>query len=160
MRDWLIPLPEDDDNEDEYSDFDHQLIARHPIIQAAHAAVAEENIEKSGPRKKRHQVNGDNTVLFHHLKYVFGKTSWWTHARLAEKNKDGSLAIRFFSHNLEGGNAMDELNAKNKSDILHLRYDGETRAWGIVKYINAHKKHHHVQAQLHDDHGFNDFEDW
>ena len=32
MRDRLILLPEDDDNEDEYSDFDQKLIARHPII--------------------------------------------------------------------------------------------------------------------------------
>ena len=54
---------------------------------------------------------------------------------------------------------MDELNANNKSGITLLRYNGETRAWGIVKYINSHKTHHHVQAQLHDDHGFNDFED-
>ena len=54
---------------------------------------------------------------------------------------------------------MDELNAKNKSVILLLRYDRETRAWGIVKYINDHKTHHHIQANLHDDHGFNDFED-
>ena len=35
----------------------------------------------------------------------------------------------------------------------------ETRAWGIVKYINAYMTHQHVQANLHDDHGFNDFED-
>ena len=55
---------------------------------------------------------------------------------------------------------MDEINAKNKSGILLLNYDSETRAWGIVKYINAHKTHHHVQENLHDDHGFNDFEDW
>ena len=75
IRDRLIPLPEDDDNEDEYDDFDQQLIARHPIIQAGHAAVAEETLEKSGPRKKRSQVNGDNTVLFYLLKYIFGKTS-------------------------------------------------------------------------------------
>ena len=46
MRDWLILLPEDDDNEDEYSDFDQQLIARHPIIKAFHASVAEETLEK------------------------------------------------------------------------------------------------------------------
>ena len=56
MRNRLIPLPEDDDNEDEYSDFDQQLIARHPIIQAGNAAVAEETLEKSGPRKKCPQV--------------------------------------------------------------------------------------------------------
>ena len=55
---------------------------------------------------------------------------------------------------------MDELNTKNKSGILLLCYNGETRVWGIVEYINAHKKHHHVQAQLHDDHGLNDFDDW
>ena len=73
MRDWLIPLPEDDDDEDEYADFDQQFIARHPIIQAVHAAVAEETLEKSGPRKKRPQVNGDNTVLFHLSKYIFWK---------------------------------------------------------------------------------------
>ena len=126
MRDWLIPLPEDDDNEDEYSDFEHQFIARHPIIQAVHAAVAEETLEKSGPRKKRPQVNGDNTVFFHLSKYVFGKTSWWTHGRSAERNKDGRLVIRIFSQNLEGCNAMDEINAKNKSIILFLRYYGET----------------------------------
>ena len=51
------------------------------------------------------------------------------------------------------------MNAKNKSGILLLRYDSENRVWGIVKYINSHKTHHHVQAQLHDDHSFNDFED-
>ena len=50
MRDRLILLPEDDDNEDEYSDFNQQLIERHPIIQAGHANVAEETLEKSGPR--------------------------------------------------------------------------------------------------------------
>ena len=55
---------------------------------------------------------------------------------------------------------MDELNAKNKSGILLLRYGGETRVWGVVKYINSHNTHHHVQAQLHDDHGFNGFEYW
>ena len=54
---------------------------------------------------------------------------------------------------------MDELNAKNKSGIILLCYDGETRTWDIVKYINAQKTHHHIQANLHDDHGFNDFED-
>ena len=86
MRNRLVPLPADDDDEDEYADFYQQLIARHPIIQAFHSAVAEETIEKSGPRKNRPQVNGDNTVLFHLSKSVFGKTSWWTHARPAEKN--------------------------------------------------------------------------
>ena len=75
MRNRLILLPEADDDEDEYTDFDLQLIARHPIVQAVHAAVAEETLEKSGPRKKRPQVNGDNTVLFHLSKSVFGKTS-------------------------------------------------------------------------------------
>ena len=40
MRDRLILLPEDDDNKYEYADFDQQLIALHPIIQASHAAVA------------------------------------------------------------------------------------------------------------------------
>ena len=53
---------------------------------------------------------------------------------------------------------MDELNAKNKSGILLLCYDGETRGWGIAKCINSHKTHHHVHANLHIDHGFNDFE--
>ena len=67
MRDRFILLPEDDDYEDDYADFDQQLIARCPIIQAEHANVTEETIEKSGPRKKRPQVNGDNTVLFHLL---------------------------------------------------------------------------------------------
>ena len=62
IRDRLILLPEDDDDEDEYADFDQLLIARHPIIQAVHAAVAEETLEKSGPIKTRPQVNGDNTV--------------------------------------------------------------------------------------------------
>ena len=28
-----------------------------------------------------------------------------------------------------------------------------------MKYINDHKMHHHVQANLHVDHGFNEFED-
>ena len=70
------------------------------------------------------------------------------------------MAIRLLSQNQEGGNARDDINAKNKSDILRLRYDGETRAWGIVKYINAHKHHHHVQAQLHNDHGLKKNEDW
>ena len=73
MRNRLIPLPEDDDNKDEYADFDQQLIACHPIIQAVHAAIAEETIEKGGPRNTRPQVNGDNTVLFHLSKSVFGK---------------------------------------------------------------------------------------
>ena len=109
------------------------MIARHPIIQAVHASVAKETLEKSGPRKKHPQVNGDNTVLFHLEKSVFGKTSWWTHARLAERNKDGRLAIRLLSQNLEGCNAIGELNTKNRSGILLLRYDGETQAWGIVK---------------------------
>ena len=71
MRDWLIPLPEDDDNEDEYADFDQQVIARHPIIQAEHANVAEETLENTSPRKKRPQVNGDNTVLVLLLKSMF-----------------------------------------------------------------------------------------
>ena len=73
MRDRLILLPEDDDNEDEYADFDQQFIARHPIIQAGHAAVAEETLEKSGPRKKRPQVNDESTVLFHLVKSFFWK---------------------------------------------------------------------------------------
>ena len=76
MRDRLIPLPEDGDDGDEYADFDQQLIAHHPIIQAIHAAVAEETLEKSGQRNKRSQVNGDNTILFHLSKSVFGKTRW------------------------------------------------------------------------------------
>ena len=71
----------------------------------------------------------------------------------------GVWPIRLLSQNLEGCNTMDELNAKNKLGILLLCYDGETQAWGVVKYINAHKTHHHVQENLHDDHGFNDFED-
>ena len=62
MRDRLILLPEDDDGEDEYAGFDQQLISRHPIIQAVHAAVAEETLEKSGPIKTRPQINGDITV--------------------------------------------------------------------------------------------------
>ena len=158
MRNRPILLPEEDDDKGEYAYFDQQLIARSPIIQAVHAAVAEETLEKSGPRKKRPQVNGDNTVLFHLSKHVSGKTSWWTHARLAERNKDGRLSIRLLSQNQEGCNAMEEFTSKNKSVIILLHYDGETRAWGIIKYINAHKTHHHVQANLHDGHSFNDFD--
>ena len=97
MRDRLIPLPEDEDNEDEYAKFDQKLIARNPIIQAGHDNVVEETLEKSGPRKKRPQINDDNTVLFCFLKSVFGKTSWWTHTRSNEKNKDRRLAIRHLS---------------------------------------------------------------
>ena len=126
MCDRLILFPEDDDNKDEYADFDQKLIACHLIIQAVHAAVAEEFLENSGPRKKCPQVNGDNTVFLHFSKSVFGKTSWWTNARSAERNKDGRLANLLLSHNLEGCNAMDELNANNKSGILLLRYDGDT----------------------------------
>ena len=72
MRDRLILLPEADDDEDEYANFDQQLIARCPIIQAVYAAVMEETLKKSGPRKKRPQVNAGNTVLFHLSKSVFG----------------------------------------------------------------------------------------
>ena len=75
MRDRLILLPEDDDDEDEYVYFDQQLNARHSIIQSINAAVAEETLEKSGPRKKCPQVNGDNTFLFHLSKSVFGKSA-------------------------------------------------------------------------------------
>ena len=53
MRDGLILLPEDEDDEDEYAEFDQKLIARHPIIQDSHANVAEETLEKSGPSLKR-----------------------------------------------------------------------------------------------------------
>ena len=120
MHDRIILLPEDDDKEDEYADFDQQLIARHPIIQAVHSAVAEETLEKSGTIKNHPQVNGDNTVLFHLSKSVFGKTIWWTNAKSADRNKDGHLDIRLLSPNLEGCNSMDELNAKNKSGILLL----------------------------------------
>ena len=126
MRDQLIPLPETDYDEDKYADFEQQLIAHNPIIQAVYAAFVEETLEKSGPRKKFPQVNAENTVLFHLSKSVFGKTSWWTHARSAEKNKDGRLALRLLLQNLEGCNDMDELNTKNKSGILLLCYNGET----------------------------------
>ena len=68
------------------------------------------------------------------------------------------MFVCLFFQNLECNNFMDELNVKNKADIIRLRYDGETRSWGVVKYINAHKQHHHAQAQLHDDHGFNYFD--
>ena len=159
MCNRFILLPEADDDEDEYADFDQQLIARHPIIQAFHAAVTEETLKKSGRRKKRTQVNTDNTVLFHLSKLFLGKPSGGPMEGQLKKFKDARLAIRFLSQNLEGGNAMDELNVKNKSGILLLCYDGETRGWRIVKYINAHKTYQHVQANLHVDHGFNDFED-
>ena len=79
--------------------------------------------------------------------------------RSTENNKDGRLAILILSQNLECDNLMDELNSQNKAAILRLRYKGETRSWGIVKYVNAHKQQHHAQAQLHNDHSFNDFED-
>ena len=94
MRDRFIPLPDDDDNEDEYADFDQQLIARHPIIQAVHAAIAEETLEESGPRKKRLQVNGDNTVLFNLSKSVFGKTNRWNHAWLDERMTCNQLLVK------------------------------------------------------------------
>ena len=77
----------------------------------------------------------------------------------AERNKDGRLAIRLLSQNLEGYNATDELNAKNKLGILLLRYDGETREWGIVKYINAPQDASPCTGDLHGDHGFKYFED-
>ena len=41
MSDRLILLPEADDDKDGYADFDQQLIARHPIIQAVYTTVAE-----------------------------------------------------------------------------------------------------------------------
>ena len=52
MHERLIPLPEDDDDEDEYADFDQQLIAHHPIIQVVHAAVGEDNLDDSTICKK------------------------------------------------------------------------------------------------------------
>ena len=69
------------------------------------------------------------------------------------------MAIRLLSQNLECDNFIEELNSQNKASILRLHYNSETQSWGIVKYINAHKQHHHVQAQLQDEHDFNNFED-
>ena len=61
----------------------------------------------------------------------------------------------------EPGGRQRHRRAKRKEQV---RYPPpsiwrETGAWGIVKYINAHKQHHYFQAQLHNDQGFNDFED-
>ena len=70
------------------------------------------------------------------------------------------MAIRSLSQNLECDNFMYKLNSQNKAAILRLRYDSEIQSWGIVQYINAHKQHHHAQAQLQNDHSLNNFEDW
>ena len=78
--------------------------------------------------ERKSEVNGDNTVLFHLLKYVFGKNSWWTHVRSTKKNKDGRLAIRLLSQNLECDNFMEKLKSQNKAAILRLCYDGETQS--------------------------------
>ena len=56
--------------------------------------------------------------------------------------------------NLQPTSALDQADIKNKADIQLLRYRGETRQWGLTEYINAHKKHHQTQTELHDDHGF------
>ena len=110
----LIPLSEDDDDEDECADFDQQLIERDPIIQAVRDAVPEETLENSGPRKKRPQVNGDNTILFHLSKYVYGRTSFrppgsvtkgeWpnTHLSSSQQTWNGSISWFFHKHILKG----------------------------------------------------------
>jgi hypothetical protein len=159
LRETLIPPREYDDNEIDHQDIDHELVARHPIIAADYLDLDLERLEAGGPRKKVANVNTDNAVLFGHLKKCFEGTSWWTHARGAERNKDGRVAYMLLDKNLQGTNAMDHADAKNKAAVLTLRFQGEQRNWGLVSYINAHKKHHHIQKDLHDDHGFNDFTD-
>ena len=58
------------------------------------------------------------------------------------------MAIRILSQNLECDNFMDELNSQEKVAILRLRYDSETQSWRIVKYVNAHKQHHHSHQSM------------
>ena len=159
LRARIIPLAEGDNDANEYADLDHELIARHTIILDAHRTGTVETLEKSGPRKKMPHINTDNAAIFNHVKTTFEHTPWWTHARPAVHWKDGRCDVILMATNLQSSNAMDEMNVKNKADALLLRYEGEGKNWGLVKYINAHKKHHHVQSGRHDDHGFNDFED-
>ena len=152
-----FPPPDQDEPADEYADFDHELIARHPIIQRKHRHVPVATLEAGGPKMKMPHVNLDNTQLFSLVKTTFENTTWWIHARKAVRTKDGRRAILLMAGSLMSTNAMDEANTKNRRDILALEYKGDSRNWSLLSYTGEYKRYHAIQANHHLAHNFNDF---
>ena len=159
FREDLFPKDEDDDPEEGYADFDSQLIARFPIIKEQYDSEDEDELELDGPSKKPPQVNADNAVLCELIVKSLDQTSWRTHYIDAVKDRDGRLMIRMLGDSLTTSVTLDNEYHKNRATIEGLRYNGETKEDGIVKYINRHKHCHTIQARLHDDHQYPNFLD-
>ena len=132
LRDDLIPKDEATGDAKDYSDLDHELIARHLIVHKDHIALDVLDLKKAGTRKKVANVNTDNAALFLHLKTCFEGTSWWTHAKSATKNKDGRCAWFALELNLQPMGALHQADINNKTDIQMLHCRGETRQWGLL----------------------------
>ena len=71
------------------------------------------------------------------------------------KTKGGLCAWFVLERNLQSSSALDQADVKNKA-YIQLLY-GETRQWGRTEYINAQKKHHQTQTDIHGDHEYPDF---
>ena len=103
------------------------------------------------------QVNQDNTQLYGIVKTTYDGTPWWIHGRKAQQAKDGRRALLLMGVSLMSSNATDEANTKNRRDLLALEYKGETKGWGLLKYVAAMKKCHADQSTLHISYNFPDF---
>ena len=102
-------------------------------------------------------VNQDNTELYGIVKTTHEGTPWWIHGRKAQRGKDGRRALILMGSSLISSNAADEANTKNRRDLLALEYKGETKGWGLLKYVAGMKKCHADQSTLHISYNFPDF---
>ena len=144
----LFPEPAALDPADDYANFDHKLIGRHPIILPKHNNAIVSTLEAGGPKMKLAHVNQDNTQLYVLAKTTFEGTAWWIHARKAQQAKDGRQALPLMEASLMSSNAMDEANTKNRRDMLALEYNGESKGWTLLKYVAVHKKCYTDQSNL------------
>ena len=156
MRDDLLPLPHLDDPSDEYTDLDHELVARHPIIKPAKVSLSLSVLEAGGTKMKIPKVNQDNVHLYSLTKTVYEPTAWWIHARPAHRAKDGRLALRLMKASLVTSNALDDEHTQNRKDMNALEFK-DSKSYPLMKYIAAHKVCHAKQTDLAVSHNYPDF---
>ena len=132
------PFGDDDSN---YSSMDDEMIARAQIYSR------EVNVnEDIGPFSKVFLL--DAATVFNFLEKTFGKTGFWTNARMYGKKKEGRKAwnslIKFHFGNDRATTMADSLRSKLQKTV----FAGPKRSFGFTQYCNLHTSAHTSASEI------------
>jgi len=122
IRRNIKPLPSDANPSKNYATFEHEMVARAPIVVPG-STGGESALEVRGPFTQSYIT--DRSEVWAKLATILGSSECWTYAKVARLSRDGRLCLRsVYNHYLDLNN-IDHLASRAERKVSGLNI-----SWG------------------------------